>query len=952
MTVPENTTVNNDVNPNPKKVKDNFSLIKPNNSQINHPIHSTKRISALQLAQIKIPLFEWKIDSNIYLKNDEYYLNIYYYHLSHNNPNEIENNKKDTKDTVTTKEETLINKIEDLPFLIKQNSLSKIVEEKVIQILKKLIIFQDVSPDILSVMVSDMALIRLPEGKTVFDANDEGNFFYIISKGKVSVKVGEKDLSELSRWQTFGEISLFKEKKREEVIITKEETDLFVIDGDSFRDIQTRNNEIILKEKYNFLNNIFLFGSLDKISKYNIAQKIKKKEFAPNTKIITEGEIGDKLYMIKEGIVSCRIGHMEIRRLSNNEYFGQNSILIDVKRGANIISLQNTICYELSKDDLKEALTNDYINVILFCFFKKAIEKNNNLKNIIIDSHLQEVFNCFSIQQYARNEYIYDPDIKNSIKSKNKKLVLIIEGSLFNSEKSLVADRGKFLGEELFNDINKGISDDIYAKPDAITFEADIFEIAKIMKLDLIKDDEKTLNNLRAINKLKKIYLFRNLSDNTLESIALGMKKQKFKPNEFIIKEDTEGDLFYLIIKGRVRITVKGNYVRDLDSGDCLGENALLTEKELRTASAMALDKVLCYVLSKNEFQVILNDNNTKEYLMKKLAFQDTEISLSSLNFIKFLGQGKLSSVSLVHNNKNIYAIKAISRKRVEREKTLAKYLVNERKLMLSLEHPFIVKMVKSLKNKHFCFFLVEFINGINLGEYLTNRESKQNKYETQFYIGSILLMLEYLQKKYIAHRDIKPSNIMIDQNGYLKLINFDSAKVIKDYTSTIIGTPHYIAPEILQGNGYSLSCDFWSLGICAFEIFYGKYPFGNKVKEVIEIYREILKNKFVFPCESSKVDSVNNFIKCLLNKKISERICNINSLKKKSFFEGFDFNQLNDFKLKAPYKPKKQSYEKYLKDTNPYENYVKEDNTKVKRKRKDNREILFDYKPNWADEF
>ena len=48
MTVPENTTVNNDVNPNPKKVKDNFSLIKPNNSQINHPIHSTKRISALQ----------------------------------------------------------------------------------------------------------------------------------------------------------------------------------------------------------------------------------------------------------------------------------------------------------------------------------------------------------------------------------------------------------------------------------------------------------------------------------------------------------------------------------------------------------------------------------------------------------------------------------------------------------------------------------------------------------------------------------------------------------------------------------------------------------------------------------------------------------------------------------------------------------------------------------------
>ena len=656
--------------------------------------------------------------------------------------------------------------------------------------------------------------------------------------------------------------------------------------------------------------------------------------------------------IIKEGIVSCRIGPKEIRRLSNNEYFGQNSILIDVKRGADIITLQKTVCYELSKYDLKEALTKDYIDVILFCFFKNAIEKDNNLKNIIIESHIHGVFNCFSIQQYARNERIYDPKNKKAIKAQNKKLVLIIEGSLFK-EKKLVGERGKFLGEELFNDTNKGISEDIYANPDAITFEADFFDIAKIMKIDLSKDKEKPLNILRAINKLKKIYLFRNLSDKTLESIAAGMKKQKFKPNEYIIEENTEGDLFYLIIKGRVRITVKGNFIRDLDSGDCLGENALLSENIKRTASAVALDKVLCYVLSKSEFQVILNDNNTREYLMKKLALQDTEISLSSLNYIKFLGKGKFGTVSLVHNNKNIYAIKAISRKSVEREKILAKYFVNERKLMLSLDHPFIVKMVKSMKNQHFCFLLIEYINGTNLDHYLTNRDSRQNIYETQFYVGSMLLMLDYLQKKFIAHRDIKPSNIMIDYNGYLKMIDFGTAKILTDYTSTIIGTPHYIAPEILQGRGYSLSCDFWSLGICMYEIFYGKYPFGNYANEVIEIYKEILKDPFSFPNEGSKVEHVNNFIKCLLNKKVNERICNVSSLKKKDFFQNFEFDKLNDFKLKAPYRPNKQNFEKYLKDKNPYENFVREDNSpSSKKKSKDNDDIPNDYDPNWADEF
>ena len=904
--------------------------------------------SLVSLGRIKIQCFEWKPGSNKSNKTVEHYLNTYY---QKKNSSLIKNS---CSNLVRSKlEDTSIN-AEDLPFIFKEHSLSAEDEEQITKILKKEIIFQDISQEILSIIECEMVRLELPEGIIIYDTNDEGHFFYIIAKGKVAVNAHNNMNNTLTQWYTFGEISLFTEKRREEMIITKEPTELYIIDGESYRDIQKRNNEMILKDRYNFLNNIFLFEYLDKISKYNVAQKMQKKEFLPNTKIITKGEKGDTLYIIKEGMVSCRIGPKEIRRLSNNEYFGQNSILIDVKRGADIITLQKTICYELSKQDLKEALTSDYIDVILFCFFKNAIEKNYNLKNIIIDSHLHGVFNCFSIQQYTKNEHIYDPKNSNKIKAMNKKLVLVIEGSLFK-EKLLLADKAKFLGEELFNDINKSIYDDIYANPDAITLEADIFDIAKIMKIDLVKDKEKPLNILRAMNKLKKIYLFRNLSDETLESIAKGMKKQKFKPNEYIIKENTEGELFYLIIKGRVRITVKGNYIRDLDSGDYLGEKALLEEHVLRTASAMALDKVLCYVLSKGEFQVILQDDTTKEYLMKKIALQDTEISLESLHYIKFLGKGKFGSVSLVHNKKNIYAIKAISRHSVEKEKILAKYFVNERKIMLSLDHPFIVKMVKSMKNSLYCFLLIEFINGVNLDQYLSNREHKQDIYETQFYIGCLLLMLDYLQKKSIAHRDLKPSNIMIANNGYLKMIDFGTSKILSssDYTSTIIGTPHYIAPEILQGKGYSLSCDFWSLGICMYEIFYGKYPFGNYANEVIEIYKDVLKNNFSFPTESTKVSSVNLFIKNLLNKKVNERICNVSTLKKKTFFSGFEFDKLIDLRLKPPYKPSMKSFDRYLKEENPFVNFVKEDNT-IKKGGKDIKDnyIPPDYDPNWADEF
>ena len=153
-----------------------------------------------------------------------------------------------------------------------------------IKILKKLIIFQGVSQEILSIIASEMTLLSLPKDKTVYDINDEGNFFYIIAKGKVSVNFQETETNVLTKWHTFGEISLFTDKKREEVITTKEDTELFIIDGESFRDIQKRNNEMVLKERYNFLNNIFLFECLDKISKYNDAQKMQKKRISTKFK--------------------------------------------------------------------------------------------------------------------------------------------------------------------------------------------------------------------------------------------------------------------------------------------------------------------------------------------------------------------------------------------------------------------------------------------------------------------------------------------------------------------------------------------------------------------------------------------------------------------------------------------------------------------------------------------
>ena len=106
----------------------------------------------------------------------------------------------------------------------------------------------------------------------------------------------------------------------------------------------------------------------------------------------------------------------------------------------------------------------------------------------------------------------------------------------------------------------------------------------------------------------------------------------------------------------------------------------------------------------------------------------------------------------------------------------------------------------------------MEFIKGKELFEVIYDI-GLLNKLETQFYSGSLLLVIDYFYERKVVYRNIKPENVMV--SGYLKLIDFGTAKEIIDRTNTIIGTAHYMAPEVILGEGYSFQIDIWSITIC-----------------------------------------------------------------------------------------------------------------------------------------
>lgn len=91
----------------------------------------------------------------------------------------------------------------------------------------------------------------------------------------------------------------------------------------------------------------------------------------------------------------------------------------------------------------------------------------------------------------------------------------------------------------------------------------------------------------------------------------------------------------------------------------------------------------------------------------------------------------------------------------------------------------------------------------------------------------------------------------MIDRNGYLHMIDMGTSKILdksNPRTFTVLGTPHYMAPEIIQGRGYGYMADIWALGICMYEFQCGYVPFGEEEDDPFEIYRLILGGDYDYP--------------------------------------------------------------------------------------------------------
>ena len=424
--------------------------------------------------------------------------------------------------------------------------------------------------------------------------------------------------------------------------------------------------------------------------------------------------------------------------------------------------------------------------------------------------------------------------------------------------------------------------------------------------LSTLKFPELKVSIYDLIDILNQISLFNFLPPFKIFQLANQIKLKYYNPGEIILKNGPISNKFFYIKEGKIQIFINGKKVKKLTETQTFGDISSEKGSYSRKADFVSLTKIICFIIEKESYEQLFDDNELFQPLKKMLFLKDLTISLDSLYYIRDIGRGAYGNVYLVSDDKKYYAMKTVEMKYVTKNKSIDKYFINEKIISSNLDFPFIIHLINTYKTRDYLFFLMEFIDGITLRKKIEMKEKDNYDIEEiQFYGAILFSVLNYLQKQRIIHRDFKPDNIMIDTNGYLKVIDFGIACYLKnkDYTNTIIGTCHYMSPEVIEGKNYNFNCDYWSIGIILYEFFYGKVPFGYNIKEVNKISKEILESKIHFP--SYKYENFNNLILNLLDKNVKNRITNFKGIKAHKFFKNFNFENLMKFMIKPKFIPK-----------------------------------------------
>lgn len=761
--------------------------------------------------------------------------------------------------------------------------------------LNKHFIFNSLSDHQKNLIIDRMKYYEIELGQTIFEQDTKGSSFYIISSGRVEVLINSERKNTLKSGDSFGEMALLHDSPRSATIRTLVKSSFWTVDRQTFRTTLEELNAKNYEENRTFLNSVPAFEHLNDQQKDALVSSFIVQKFVNGTRIINEGDTGDLFYIIKEGSVVCSQKGKDLRVLGKGSYFGEQSLYYSLTRTASVVAAEEVTVLALGQQSLKDALGDNLPLIIYRNSVLIAFSKNENMRKLNKDQQ-ESLFLEMQIKSFPASSVVIEAGTV-----KKQLIYAIVKGSLKAENKAeTLYNLYDIIGDdEVINEKEGSYDHNLVAQG-----EVDIAFVSSAGLFNSIGGEFSQVTALNeAISILRRVQLFKGLNNEKMIKLAQVLTIQDFNDGETILGQNKPGDNFYLVKSGKVDIIKDSQILRSITKNDYFGERSLLFD-EVRTASVIARKKVQCWVMSKKDFMSILNEK-LRLQLMYRIELQNDTISLNDLAIVKTLGNGMFGNVFLVAHKekKTLYALKTVDRRKISAYE-LEENVVLERKILLQLDHPLIVKLVRTFKDSKRLYYLMEYICGMDLFDVLRKMQLLK-ECDARFYFGCITNMVEHLHERDILFRDLKPENIVVDSLGYPKLIDFGTAKFLRGRTYTIVGTPHYMAPELVTGHGYGLAADYWTMGIMLFEFMFGYVPFGDDESDPYSIYERVIERRLVFPQWVDNKNKVKEFISQLLSKNSASRLGgSFEKFKAHPWFIGLNWDKITTKELKAPYIP------------------------------------------------